>query len=105
MTAYERRISDWSSDVCSSDLAEQVGAARCRAEGPVSPGRVIAAGVVACSHARADSRLGFDADDEGGEQRLAIGAAALGQGEDRRHDRRGREIGRASSRERVLQYL
>src|SRR3546814_16606237 len=24
-TAYEMRISDWSSDVCSSDLAEQVG--------------------------------------------------------------------------------
>src|SRR3546814_8235567 len=26
MTAYEMRISDWSSDVCSSDLDEAVGA-------------------------------------------------------------------------------
>src|SRR3546814_1984706 len=31
-TAYERRISDWSSDVCSSDLAEDHAAARLRAE-------------------------------------------------------------------------
>src|SRR3546814_17872388 len=27
-TAYERRISDWSSDVCSSDLIANIGAAR-----------------------------------------------------------------------------
>src|SRR3546814_6376305 len=34
-TAYEMRISDWSSDVCSSDLFDQRGA---RAEGPFAPG-------------------------------------------------------------------
>src|SRR3546814_1404276 len=28
-TAYEMRISDWSSDVCSSDLARWTGQARC----------------------------------------------------------------------------
>src|SRR3546814_4893275 len=28
-TAYEMRISDWSSDVCSSDLAARLHAARC----------------------------------------------------------------------------
>src|SRR3546814_19893993 len=40
MTAYEMRISDWSSDVCSSDLA----LARCRcAQGRVPANRKIAA--------------------------------------------------------------
>src|SRR3546814_1795345 len=28
-TAYEMRISDWSSDVCSSDLGRAIAAARC----------------------------------------------------------------------------
>src|SRR3546814_3892072 len=28
-TAYEMRISDWSSDVCSSDLVEQAARGRC----------------------------------------------------------------------------
>src|SRR3546814_4128118 len=32
-TAYEMRISDWSSDVCSSDLGEQLGAAIDQAAG------------------------------------------------------------------------
>src|SRR3546814_15841078 len=35
-TAYEMRISDWSSDVCSSDLARQP--ARRQAEGELRPG-------------------------------------------------------------------
>src|SRR3546814_9519120 len=33
-TAYEVRISDWSSDVCSSDLAEVIGAALLLIERP-----------------------------------------------------------------------
>src|SRR3546814_6016633 len=28
-TAYEMRISDWSSDVCSSDLRQRIGLAQC----------------------------------------------------------------------------
>src|SRR3546814_6491961 len=35
-TAYEMRISDWSSDVCSSDLADAPSAARPGAAGRVS---------------------------------------------------------------------
>src|SRR3546814_16607942 len=34
MTAYEMRISDWSSDVCSSDLLWAYGFHRCAAEPP-----------------------------------------------------------------------
>src|SRR3546814_5383147 len=47
-TAYEMRISDWSSDVCSSDLADRAageGAHRSRADGP-APERRMAAGTV-----------------------------------------------------------
>src|SRR3546814_12324228 len=36
-TAYEMRISDWSSDVCSSDLVEQRAAGCFRAPGGASP--------------------------------------------------------------------
>src|SRR3546814_9429298 len=36
MTAYEMRISDWSSDVCSSDLRHRIGAA------PVAQGEQVA---------------------------------------------------------------
>src|SRR3546814_4643031 len=46
-TAYEMRISDWSSDVCSSDLTERPPLAgrpsSCRA-GPTGPGSVVAVG-------------------------------------------------------------
>src|SRR3546814_4853653 len=81
-TAYEMRISDWSSDVCSSDLrmnacaAELVGAV-------VGPDRFIAleqvlAVDIDCGH------LAFEDD------RLAL---VVGQ------------IGRASGRERVCQYV
>src|SRR3546814_3124345 len=81
-TAYEMRISDWSSDVCSSDLGhavEQVAEA-------------LDIGVV---QRRVD--LVEDAD------RRGIGEE---QGEDER-DRGQRllEIGRASCRERVCQYV
>src|SRR3546814_1366579 len=41
-TAYEMRISDWSSDVCSSDL-----------QGLVDVGRVVLAGEVGAHHAEA----------------------------------------------------
>src|SRR3546814_4982586 len=37
-TAYEMRISDWSSDVCSSDLAARNGARRCQGRAPQEHG-------------------------------------------------------------------
>src|SRR3546814_1069092 len=67
-TAYEMRISDWSSDVCSSDLVEIRG------------GRRIGAAV------RVDRVLAGDW------TRLGVVAAE-------------RQIGRASCRERVCQYV
>src|SRR3546814_6995682 len=87
-TAYEMRISDWSSDVCSSDLPDQ--AAR------VAPRR---------------SGLGAKTGRVGGEalgQLLFIEDALahqIGQRNFRRRDRPEPEIGRASCRERVCQYV
>src|SRR3546814_5779230 len=75
-TAYELRISDWSSDVCSSDLKYRLG---------LLDGRLFARLV-----------------------RIAIGiveqAEAVFHLEDRLH-RGVDEIGRASCRERVCQYV
>src|SRR3546814_4193479 len=67
-TAYEMRISDWSSDVCSSDLAHS------------------------CQH----------------ELRKIVRETACGSGEgpENRTDRdQSKQIGRASCRERVCQYV
>src|SRR3546814_2768094 len=69
-TAYEMRISDWSSDVCSSDLI---------AEGAVKLGDEIVS----------DQGLLVTAD-EGATLRLSLGK---------------KQIGRASCRERVCQYV
>src|SRR3546814_8186980 len=85
-TAYEMRISDWSSDVCSSDLRKGStnsarGAARLIADSLATVKRC-ATGLVL---ARADSAF-YNADV----------VAAIG---------RGGEIGRASCRERVCQYV
>src|SRR3546814_2098401 len=80
-TAYEMRISDWSSDVCSSDLLFQQ--------------------VVHQQHVadRLRHLLGLDIDEAvvhpvAAEQPAAMGAGALGD-----------QIGRASCRERVCQYV
>src|SRR3546814_10268028 len=91
-TAYEMRISDWSSDVCSSDLHDEVG-------GEPVDRRVD-------SEARLD--VGADRDPHMvDEQLIAFGpqrlVAAVMLGEDR--PRITEEIGRASSRERVCQYV
>src|SRR3546814_854136 len=77
-TAYEMRISDWSSDVCSSDLlAHQRGAQPDLAAVQLAPA-VAAAGAAhpATSRGSAAHRL-----------------------------RRAEQIGRASCRERVCQYV
>src|SRR3546814_5752141 len=82
-TAYEMRISDWSSDVCSSDLL------------PGRPGdRLLDAGrdriVQALSRPLLlDAAPGLSDRDRGGRRRGA----------------HGEQIGRASCRERVCQYV
>src|SRR3546814_10173506 len=76
-TAYEMRISDWSSDVCSSDLFRQ------------SPGEQVTFSPTA--HLRTVCRSLPQA--EG-----AAGCCGTGR-------RVGEEIGRASCRERVCQYV
>src|SRR3546814_1532291 len=68
-TAYEMRISDWSSDVCSSDLSQTLTPTRSQSPRKASPGCCIGRSMV--SH-RYSTEL---------------------------------EIGRASCRERVCQYV
>src|SRR3546814_981596 len=76
-TAYEMRISDWSSDVCSSDLPLfRAGTRRCR--GARRPAQLHPAGAA---------------------------APAVRTGSDRGAARTASEIGRASCRERVCQYV
>src|SRR3546814_7236176 len=90
-TAYEMRISDWSSDVCSSDLAGLLAIAAIDAFRHVD---VVARGAAAAVGAR----LGLDGDGLGRADRLAQlagDAALLAVG----------KIGRASCRERVRQYV
>src|SRR3546814_8424939 len=84
-TAYEMRISDWSSDVCSSDLSE-IGQGGFRQDG----------------ERKLDRRLHHDDGKDVGQYMLdgnadhALAGAACRQDE---------EIGRASCRERVCQYV
>src|SRR3546814_3133788 len=80
-TAYEMRISDWSSDVCSSDLVFHL------------PFPISHYGVTVADSLRALSLL-FSADIE--PSRVAAIIIEPVQGE---------EIGRASCRERVCQYV
>src|SRR3546814_3146758 len=86
-TAYEMRISDWSSDVCSSDL----DFAQMPSTLPVADGR----GALLRSEGREGRPAGHDAQAraQAAERQLAIV-------EDDRA-----EIGRATCRERVCQYV
>src|SRR3546814_13186805 len=92
-TAYEMRISDWSSDVCSSDLCDLEVAVRARAE--AGPRHLAAVPDVA----GARCGLGRAGGDHDPPRRLP----------DALRGRIGRlggpEIGRASCRERVCQYV
>src|SRR3546814_3378288 len=111
-TAYEMRISDWSSYVCSSDLG--VGS---RGVGGVAPtygfggARIIAASLVPACHVPSPATRGLRTD------RTALAGAARGQPVPRpeprhRHQVRvrrasagaGAEIGRAAVRVRVWEY-
>src|SRR3546814_3171365 len=91
-TAYELRISDWSSDVCSSDLQRGDGAGE---------------------HASLEADLLGYARGEGIEHGAGMHAAIAGK-RARKRSRRWvqrmveaspRQIGRASCRERVCQYV
>src|SRR3546814_1355812 len=86
-TAYEMRISDWSSDVCSSDLPavmQQVGA-----------GETVFAGETVDQHFGGRHAIGEII------ERIAAAGGAVEM-----DVRRGiEEIGRASGRERVCQYV
>src|SRR3546814_18357365 len=83
-TAYEMRISDWSSDVCSSDLFARLVDARERLQ------RYAAAVIL-----------------QGAAQILPVAAHGERRGADRAAEIEGEdlEIGRASCRERVCQYV
>src|SRR3546814_2045020 len=95
-TAYEMRISDWSSDVCSSDLASLVVAA----DGEEHCVGLALAHRVSALVVAHDAALGGDVlvEEVGG---LPPGGGDLGP---RSAPQRG-EIGRASCRERVCQYV
>src|SRR3546814_5052735 len=80
-TAYEMRISDWSSDVCSSDLLAQEGGT-----GPLTP-----------TGAVPGHRRFADAVPPGLSFHYAVAGIARPE--------QWEEIGRASCRERVCQYV
>src|SRR3546814_7810292 len=92
-TAYEIRISDWSSDVCSSDLHAQRGLVPRPLERGVEVGAQRVLGVGG-GHVQGERRRVGEVEDR---QRGDF-AAAFG-GVD------GQQIGRASCRERVCQYV
>src|SRR3546814_13807643 len=102
-TAYEMRISDWSSDVCSSDLdAEHSGDER-GIRGAVATAHLIErvfGGVRQRRHPRQgeEARTALDRVDkaENGVELRAVGGIGLP-----RHD----QIGRASGRERGCPYV
>src|SRR3546814_2305408 len=100
-TAYEMRISDWSSDVCSSDLRS----ADPEVIAPANSDALLPEDVQPQQRRqrsdRRDLRPEVAADDIGIDHRLMRRA-----GDPRRIDRqRADEIGRASCRERGCQYV
>src|SRR3546814_5847148 len=99
-TAYELRISDWSSDVCSSDLADRKGRRRCEI-GSVSK----LMGKRYCAALKDGDRQTAAQDD-------VDLVAVAGQRQDQRLETMPPalehvviQIGRASCRERVCQYV
>src|SRR3546814_4532285 len=79
-TAYEMRISDWSSDVCSSDLSMP----QARSQREIARDLLAARGILRLAELRA----------------AGVTAATVS-----RMEKDGEEIGRASCRERVCQYV
>src|SRR3546814_12763604 len=99
-TAYEMRISDWSSDVCSSDLGG------CDRSGGSGPGHTLSAarpGPCAAPAGERTGERGADPPQGRGGARVPALSAVRGDrtGQDRglfRSDRRGRGEGRAGER-------
>src|SRR3546814_12344054 len=91
-TAYEMRISDWSSDVCSSDRVQQVDdiLGGHVARGAAGIGAAAQSGDRGVDHRHAELEAGEDVG-----ERLAVGVVEMHR----------QEIGRASCRERVCQYV
>src|SRR3546814_1595497 len=87
MTAYEMRISDWSSDVCSSDLHHVGMAGKAEIAAAAAPAGVEVLDIRGARRAEAQP---LAAEAERGERRLQHAE---------------REIGRATCRERVCQYV
>src|SRR3546814_4790160 len=100
-TAYEMRISDWSSDVCSSDLP--AGTARPRTRAALASRSVR----TPCGQRRRGNAGLLPARDrpqaDGGARRALTGIPAWPKMP--RDGRRDGKIGRASWRERVCQYV
>src|SRR3546814_9905897 len=88
-TAYEMRISDWSSDVCSSDLAWRIAAGVVSIGSAPQAHRPAAATVVSSAASR---RIGALLDEVPAHEADRVGLLDA-------------EIGRASCRERVCQYV
>src|SRR3546814_5232690 len=91
-TAYEMRISDWSSDVCSSDLGMEVETI-CRYNLPV------------CVVIFNNDGIYRGTDVNAASADPATTAFVKGARYDRMMEAFGGEIGRASGRERVWQYV
>src|SRR3546814_5195745 len=92
-TAYEMRISDWSSDVCSSDLLAEEHLRD-------NPSRWYLTGFIAPS----DESEEIEVDPIEGQDNLALEPEGSGAGGAAGDDDTP-EIGRASCRERVCQYV
>src|SRR3546814_1566702 len=93
-TAYEMRISDWSSDVCSSDLPQPAHTPGYSGAGPPTAGKaLLRAFIIAVDKA---DHIAF-----GNGDMPKPGGAAFGDGNMPKAD----QTGRASCRERVCTYV
>src|SRR3546814_2380456 len=93
-TAYEMRISDWSSDVCSSDLQEDIdGVEYAREQAEQVAGEIGGRQFIALPHQQRRPR-------EREQHRDRLPPARQRAGEED-----APQIGRASCRERVCQYV
>src|SRR3546814_9712457 len=99
-TAYEMRISDWSSDVCSSDLRSPRGQGGQGQHRRRPQGRRARQGGEIDDEDRRRCKEG-----EPGENSLGEGRSAGREDEGRRKEACLQEIGRASCRERVCPYV
>src|SRR3546814_2803410 len=97
-TAYEMRISDWSSDVCSSDLIASAGLGHLRGE---------AGRPCRWCGARVNDQLAAHSPRESVTAAAKYGVSRIGPREHQDHGCAAIEnqIGRAACRERVCQYV